>query len=387
MPRIRNGKRHRPSQGVGRRGFFVVCRSDHTPHGRRARLRRRRPRCGRLSPERPLRAAGRAAHPLFPVVLQAVDRLRRRGCAGRRAAHGGAQCTADAAGGIPGALYLSGSAGRTGRRRGGTAARDDDRAGGRPPAPCRSGRMARRERIRAGGFRLRAGAVLSARRHRRRLLLRREPALSVRLFRRGGRLDPAVQHFEPAVAGQVAAGRDHSQPQCARRRTGVARRGGGRRVLLVFRCGLRPAARGRSAAADARRGGRSRRRGPCADQPPATARRAGREETLRGARYAGRAAGDGRGGVPHGAATLLQQKFRAAGRRPFRRDTERVSHLYIIGEQGPGRTPAKYFPPGRPRRGGLHAGVAHAARGVRRPYAPSLLLYRPPALRSGATSR
>ena len=101
---------------------------------------------------------------------------------GRRAAHGGAQCTADAAGGIPGALYLSGSAGRTGRRRGGTAARDDDRAGGRPPAPCRSGRMARRERIRAGGFRLRAGAVLSARRHRRRLLLRREPALSVRLF-------------------------------------------------------------------------------------------------------------------------------------------------------------------------------------------------------------
>ena len=91
------------------------------------------------------------------VTLQAVDRLRRRGCAGRRAAHGGAQCTADAAGGIPGALYLSGSAGRTGRRRGGTAARDDDRAGGRPPAPRRSGRMARRERIRAGGFRLRAG--------------------------------------------------------------------------------------------------------------------------------------------------------------------------------------------------------------------------------------
>lgn len=63
----------------------------------------------------------------------------------------------------------------------------------------------------------------AARRDRRRLLLCREPALPLRLFRRGSRLDPALQHLEPVVAGQVAAGGDHPQPQCARRGAGVVR--------------------------------------------------------------------------------------------------------------------------------------------------------------------
>ena len=251
VPRIQNGERHRPSQGVGRRGFFVVCRSDDPPHGRRTPLRRRGPRRGRLPVERPLRALGRAAGVFLSVVLQTLDRLRCGGCTGRRATYGSAQCAAHAVEGLSGALHLSRGAGRAGRRCRGDAARDACSECRRPSASFGSGRVARRRRVRAGRFRLRAGAVLAARRDRRRLLLCREPALPFRFLRRGGRFDPTVQHFEPAVAGQAAGGRDHSQPQCVRRGAGVARRGGGRCVLLVFRCGLRPAACGRAAAADA----------------------------------------------------------------------------------------------------------------------------------------
>ena len=208
-PRIRNGKAS-PShlkELVGG-AFFVVCRSDHTPHGRRARLRRRRPRCGCLSPERPLRAAGRAAHPLFPrrptkrsIVYGAEDA---QGVVQRTAALNALRTPP--AGYLALCTYPEALAERV----------VDAEALRRETMTVRAGDHLRPadlvEWLDESGF-VRvdfvygAGAVLSARRPSSTSSpTSRSLPYRFDFFDEEGRLDPAVQHFEPAVAGQVAAG-------------------------------------------------------------------------------------------------------------------------------------------------------------------------------------
>ena len=162
---------------------------------------------------------------------------------------------------------------------------------------------------------------------------------------------------------------------------------------------------------DLRRQGCSRRRrippadGPPADQPPACcSTRHGRQETWWRLRDNAGRSGRRRSAVVfrHGAAALVQQEFRAAGRRPVpQRDTERAIATYILSEnKAAGRTPAKTSST-RSARGQAAAPVArrHAARGVRRPYDSATLLSIPTTrsstvtsvtastARSGATSR
>ena len=71
----------------------------------------------------------------------------------------------------------------------------------------------RRCGLHARRFRLRTRPVLGARRYRRRFFLLGEQALPIGFLRGRGRLDPAVQHFEPAVVGQARPRGDHSRPE------------------------------------------------------------------------------------------------------------------------------------------------------------------------------
>ena len=163
---------------------------------------------------------------LLPLVVEAFGGLWRRGCAGRGAAHGDDARRAEFLGeGLPGGLHLPRGAGRAGRRRRSPATGDDHREGRRPDFDRGAGAGACRCFVYARGFRLRARPVLGARRYRRRLLLFGEQTLPTGFLRRRGRLDPAVQHFEPAVVGQAGARGDHPRPERrdARRGEGLLR--------------------------------------------------------------------------------------------------------------------------------------------------------------------
>ncbi len=203
----------------------------------------------RLPAERLLQSAGRDGRSTFSRRPTSVRRLRRRGCAGRGAAHGG---DARRAGFTKGYLvvctYPEALAERVVDARALQRETMTVRVGDQisiavlEDAPCGC-------ELHACGFRLRAGAVLRARRYRRRLFLFGEQALPDRLFRRRGRLDPAFQHFEPAVGRQARAVEiipNLNAGEATRVSLVAVRRV--LRQLLVLRCRLR-AARGQRPAA------------------------------------------------------------------------------------------------------------------------------------------
>ncbi len=229
-------RRYRPSQTDGRRGFFAICRRCGSACGRHPHLRSRRPRCGRLSGQRLLPAARRECRIFLSVGLQAFDSLLAAGCAGRGAAHGGADGHKGRSKALHSHLHLPRSSGRDGRRP--TAART---AHAYPQRRRQHGadtnrREARRDVVREGRVRLPARTVLRARRHSRHILIRRVEALPHRPVRRRDRLYPTLRHIEPAVVRASRHGGDHTQHGRCRRGAHLA---GGIRLGgygMVYRC-------------------------------------------------------------------------------------------------------------------------------------------------------
>ena len=106
------------------------------------------------------------------------------GVRARKNKDGTAQCTADAAGGIPGALYLSGSAGRKSRRPAAAPRKHPDAAQRRPSLDGIRRRNPHDEPFRKGRFRLRTGTILGTRRNHRHFFVFVQRAVPHRLFRR-----------------------------------------------------------------------------------------------------------------------------------------------------------------------------------------------------------
>ncbi len=322
---------------------------------------------------------------LLPLVVEAFGGLRRRGRAGRGAAHGDDERPAGIPGkGLSGRLHLSGGSRRAGRRCRYAPQGDDLRARGRQNLDRGAGAGACRCRLHAGGFRLRAGAVFGARRHRRCLFLLREQALPTGFLRRRGRFDPAVQHFEPVVVGQAGPCGDHPRPECrgAGRGEGFAgafRRRGCR--LVVLRRRFRVPEGQRRAPQDAGGHGASRGDRLAADEPQRTAGRSGRMPDFRSAGQSARASGGGEREVLDGSPAEIQQELRDAGGRYDPQRPAGIRHLYSFGEQGAGRASGEHLPPDRPRAGRRAVAVGDPARGFRGQRPEAVPLHRPSDLR------
>ena len=342
-----------------------------------------RPTCSTTSTTCSTRRA--SASSLRPTSARrpTAPRMRRGSCSARDDA-----CRADVRRGegrLPHRLHLPRGAGRTGCRRRGHAPGNDPGARGRPHLDRGARRGACRCGLHARGFRLRAGPVLCARRHRRRLLLLGEQTLPSGLLRRRGRLDPPLQHLEPALGRPARRRGDHPRPErpadrCRRARLARAVRRGGAR-LLVLRRRLRAAARERRAAPHAAGHGAARDDRRAADLAQRPARRHGPLPALPPARQPGGASRRRDDPLLDGSPAQVQQELRDAGRRHDPQLAARVRDAHPLGEQGADGAPRKHLPPDRPRAGRRAAALHHAARGLRRQRPEALPLYRSPDLR------